>query len=79
MKLYYTKWTKWYFDRFFELCETAPTYKSAWEALEEEHFAKFHFYRCEDYSTFRVVKSNYLNQGKPKVAKNQMSLFPEFK
>ena len=75
MRDYYGKHTDWYWKRYFELSETTILYKDAWMAVEEEHYQKFHFYKFEEYGTFRVEKSKYLNKGKPKVDQNQLDLF----
>ena len=78
MREYWTIHTKWYWKRYFELSETANTYKEAWMQVEEEHFEKFHFNKFDEYVTFRVEKSKRINLKKPKIASNQTSLFPEY-
>lgn len=46
-----------YFARYFELCKTAPTYRQAWEIVEEEYFLLFGKHRYRTYGYFRKVKS----------------------
>ncbi len=57
MKLYYTKHTAWYWERFYINTALFPTYKEAWEQTEKEHFERFEFYKYESYSSFRSNKN----------------------
>jgi hypothetical protein len=75
MRDYYGKHTDWYWTRYFELCSEMSTYKKAWQAVEEEHWQKFQFYKFEGYDSFRVEKSKRVNKKKPKTAKKKIPLF----
>lgn len=57
-----------YFDRYFELCVYAPSYRKAWELVEEEYFLLFGKHQYRTYGYFRKVKS--LRYGKRRKSNN---------
>lgn len=50
-----------YFERFFEICSETPTYKAAWEALEEERAGFGLPEKYTSYESFRVGKTLHIN------------------
>lgn len=51
-----------YFERFFELCGEKPTYREAWEALEDERHDFGLPERFTSYESFRAGKTQHYNR-----------------